>query len=147
MASTGSLRVLRRAGTEVFIHDDFIQAVPAGATDTGDIALPEGTYHIMFLGTQTAATTAPTIAFETYMDAAKTRSVPIGGGIYDDSAGALATTLDVAKGAFTGALAMNVSSMIGQDAAIVYVGPGGLKWTYTKNGGTAIRLTLVAVRI
>lgn len=139
-------RVLRREANEIFVFEDFITAVPAGATQAADLALPEGLYRIYVIGTQTAATTAPTFGLETYVDSAKSQLVTLFGYLHDDTAGTAAVALDVAKTILSLLFLSHATMAVGIVSQPTYVGKGGLKYTYTKNGGTAVRLTLIAVR-
>lgn len=140
-------RMLRREPNEIFVFEDFITAVPSGASSTGDLKLPEGTYIIQFYGTQVAATTPPTLQLDSYLSADKVFVVPLFGFLNDDTAGLAAIPLDVAKTVVMGQWLAASGQSLGFQVGMVYIGPGGARWTYTKNGGTAIRLSLVAKRI
>lgn len=124
---------------------NFITAVPAGATDTGTINLPAGLYRIFFYGTQAAATTDPTLLLEMLTNAAQTEATPLASALTTDGATiATAIDLELAQTSLAGMSGVIVSAL--GVIQPVYL-PHGIKWTYTKNGGTAIDLTLVAVPV
>ena len=131
--------------SELHRQNDVITAVPAGATQEVTIDLPAGYYYLLLYGTQIAATTAPTLALEIFVDSGQTDQAAVLGALFDDAAPAAAVTLDVAKTAIA-AQFVQTPALAAGGASPVYV-PHGLKMTYTKNGGTAINLSLAAQRV
>lgn len=116
---------------------NFITAVPAGASESGTIKMPAGWYLLAVVGSHTNAGIDDQLAMELYCDADQTITTPLHGGLSDDSDLAAAVTLDAAK---TG-IACTYQFPVGPEYVFV---PYGLKYTYTKNGATAVDLTLTA---
>jgi len=148
MASSNNLKNVQqlKSGAEIFHITDFITAVPSGATSTGTIQLPPGLYYLSVWGTQTAASTDPTFALAAYTNAAQTASTSVPGGLTTDTGLAAAIDLELAQTALLatfGPLAV-AASTTGPGPVFL---PYGLAWTYTKNGGSAINLSLSAQKV
>ncbi len=127
---------------------NFITAVPAGASETGTIDIPPGFYNIEVYGSQTAASTDPTLFIKRFGNAAQTVVDPLWQGLTTDT-GLLpiAADLEIAQTAiFAEYSVLAVSAALGDGTKPIYI-PHGLQYIYTKNGGSAIDLTLVAVRV
>lgn len=141
--NTLSKVVSLRDGRKAYFYEAVITSVPAGASQSGSLdKLPAGHYQIFFFGTQTAAGTDPTLAIEGFVDVAQSDVFELGGGLFDDTAATAAVDLEVAKTSFSGIF--GAAGGLG----MVHIGaflPYGAKWTYTKQGGTAIDLTIVFV--
>lgn len=132
--------------TKRYSYVNFITAVPAGASETGTIKLAPGAYYLYFYGTQTAATTDPTLQFNVLVNAALNVPTPLACGLSTDTALAAAADLELAQAALYGVIANQpVGTVDGNPSGPVLVPEGGLQYVYTKNGGTAVDLTLVAV--
>ena len=134
-------------GNESFSFVDFITAVPGGASTTGTILIPRGWYFINIYGTQAAVTTDPTFALSRFVSTDTSVSgpaSPIPGGMWNDTA--LTTTVDLEIARTTIELVYQPISPNGSGQSPIYC-PHGLIWTYTKVGGTAINLSLEALRV
>lgn len=127
---------------------NFITAVPAGASETGTIDLPPGYYRIEVYGTQTAATTDPTLFIKRFANAAQTEVDALWGALTTDTAFTpVAQDLELGQTAiFIDYVTHTVSATGTKFPASMYI-PHGLQYIYTKNGGTAVDLTLVAIRV
>jgi hypothetical protein len=132
--------------TSRYAQINFIDAVPAGASETGTIKLAPGAYYLYFVGTQTAATTDPTLEFDVAVNEAGTVFTNLNCGLSTDTALAATADLEVAQAGLYGVVGNQaVGTVDGNPSGPVLVPYGILQYVYTKNGGTAVDLTLVAV--
>ena len=133
---------------EVIDMGPFITAVPAGASETGTIDLPPGWYEIVVYGTHAAAATDPTLALTAFVDAAQTAAAAqtIPGADPADAAYAAAVDLEFGNTGVYLTYGTNANLAVVTAGNKFYI-PHGIQYVYTKNGGTAVNLSLAAVRI
>ena len=129
--------------TSRYAQINFITAVPAGASETGLIKLAPGAYYLYFIGTQAAAGTDPTLQFNAVVNEAQTAVTPLACGLSTDATLAAAADLELAQTALYGVIGNQpVATMPSGPVLVPY---GAIQYVYTKAGGTAVDLTLVAV--
>lgn len=131
--------------TKRYAQINFITAV-GGASTTGLIWLAPGLYHLFVIGTHAASTTDPTLQFNAVTNAAQTAVTPLACGLSTDTALAAAMDLELGQTALYGVIGNQPVGTVdtgGPDPVLVPF--GAIQFVYTKNGGTAVDLTLVAV--
>ena len=114
-------------------------------TTTKTIELPDGAYYLSFFGTQVAGTTDHTLSLSTYVNAAQTDQNALLVGLSTDVVWGTAADLEVAQTAIVG-YAATLAQTAGGAAPMPIPVPYGIQSVYTKNGGSAVDLTLMAVR-
>lgn len=120
---------------------NIITAVPT-TSETGNIDIKPGFYFVSFYGTQAAATTDPTLALSVYSSAAQSQVSGIWTALDTDTTYALTVDLELGQTGFHAVCAPVAQPLAGWMP--IYI-PHGLKWTYTKNGGTAVDITVVLI--
>jgi len=130
--------------TKRYAQINFITAV-GGASTTGLIKLAPGAYYLYFIGTQAAETTDPTIQFNAVTNEALTAVTPLACGLSTDATLAAATDLELAQTALYGIIGNQPVATMPGGSGPVLLPYGAIQFVYTKNGGTLVDLTLVAV--